>query len=120
MPVISIRDIQGDSLLSPYAKQTVTTSGVVTAVVRRGFFLQTPEKAWDGVGSDGVFVYSPDWAAAQWSEVEVTGECVDYVREENAKPVTQLHTRRNTERITHLFDSMCCPGKFKQLGFDKN
>jgi len=91
MPVISIRDIQGDSLLSPYAKQTVTTSGVVTAVVRRGFFLQTPEKAWDGVGSDGVFVYSPDWAAAQWSEVEVTGECVDYVREENAKPVTQLH-----------------------------
>ena len=36
-------------------------------------------------------VYSPDWIAAQWSEVEVTGECVDYVREENAKPVTQVH-----------------------------
>lgn len=91
MSVISIRDIQGDKLLSPYATQTVTVTGVVTAVVRRGFFLQTPEKEWDGKGSDGVFVYSPDWIAAQWSEVEVTGECVDYVREENAKPVTQVH-----------------------------
>ena len=91
MPVISIRDLQGDSLLSPYATQTVTVSGIVTAVVRRGFFLQTPEKEWDGKGSDGVFVYSPDWLATQWSEIEVTGECVDYVREENAKPVTQVH-----------------------------
>ncbi len=101
MPVISIRDMQGDQIRSPYAKKTVTIVGVVTAVLRRGFFLQTPEKQWDGKGSDGVFVYSPDWAATQWSEVEVIGECVDYIREENAKPVTQLHmesSRVKTER----------------------
>ena len=60
MPVISIRDMQGDQIRSPYAKKTVTIVGVVTAVLRRGFFLQTPEKQWDGKGSDGVFVYSPD------------------------------------------------------------
>lgn len=101
MSVISIRDIQGDSLLSPYAKQSVTVSGVVTTVLRRGFFLQTPEKEWDRIGSDGIFVYSPDWTATQWSEIAVTGECVDYLRDENAKPVTQIHmesTRVKSER----------------------
>jgi len=91
MSAISIRDIQGDTLLSPYASQTITITGVVTAVLKRGFFLQTPEKDWDGKGSDGIFVYSPDWAASKWSEIEVTGECVDYIRDENTKPVTQIH-----------------------------
>jgi len=39
----------------------------VTGVLRRGFFLQTPDKEWDGLGSDGVFVYSPDWSAEKGS-----------------------------------------------------
>lgn len=90
MPIISIRDIQGVELLSPYANKVVTTTGVVTAVVRRGFFLQTPEKAWDGQRSDAIFVFSPGFAISQWSEVEVTGECIDFIQHATAKPVTQL------------------------------
>jgi len=89
--VIPIRDLQGDSLNSPYADQSVTTVGVVTGVMRRGFFLQTPNKTWDTKGSDAIFVYSPDWAAELGSELEVSGECADFVKHETAKPVTQIY-----------------------------
>jgi predicted extracellular nuclease len=87
---IAIRDLQGEGLFSPFANQHVTTSGVVTGVVRRGFFLQTPNKAWDGKGSDAIFVYSRDWKATKGAALVVSGECLDYVKHETAKPVTQL------------------------------
>lgn len=91
MSIIAIRDLQGESYNSPFANQLVTTTGIVTGVMRRGFFLQTPDKAWDQKGSDAIFVYSPDWAAELGSELEVTGECVDFIKHETAKPVTQIH-----------------------------
>ncbi len=86
----AIRDLQGEGLLSPFANQNVTTSGVVTGVVRRGFFLQTPNKVWDGKGSDAIFVYSRDWKPNKGAELVVSGECLDYIKHETAKPVTQL------------------------------
>ena len=89
--MISIRAIQGSGLESPYSGQTVTTQGVVTGNVRRGFFIQTPDKVWDGHGSDGVFVYSPDKTAMIGSLVEVVAEVVDFLKDDDAKPVTQLH-----------------------------
>ena len=95
MSVISIRQIQGDGLYSPYADHEVITSGVVTAVVRRGFFLQTPDVEWDGQRSDAVFVYSPDWAATPGVEMEVKGEVVDYLKHDTAKPVTQIRLEQN-------------------------
>lgn len=91
MSKISIRELQGDGFISPYARQMVITRGVVTGVLRRGFFVQTPDKKWDGLGSDAVFVYSPDWSPDKGALVEVTGECVDFIKHETAKPVTQLH-----------------------------
>jgi len=89
--IIPIRDLQGEGFYSPYSQQKVTTSGVVTGVLRKGFFLQTPHKEWDTQGSDALFVYSPDWPAIRGSEVEVTGEVVDFVKHDTAKPVTQVH-----------------------------
>ncbi len=89
--VLSIREIQGDSLNSPFAGQVIVTRGVVTGAVRRGFFIQTPNKIWDGVGSDAIFVYSPDLKAVVGTEVEVTGECINYLKDDDAKPITQIH-----------------------------
>lgn len=89
--MLSIRELQGDSLHSPFAGQEVTTVGVVTGVVRRGFFIQTANKVWDGIGSDAVFVYSPEYTAVVGSELEVTGECVDFLKDDDAKPITQIH-----------------------------
>ncbi len=90
MKITSIRDLQGEGLNSPFAGQQVTTTGVVTGVVRRGFFLQTPNKAWDQKGSDAIFVYSRDWKATKGAELVVSGKCVDYIKHDTAKPVTQL------------------------------
>lgn len=89
--MLSIRAIQGDSLFSPHAGQQVVTRGVVTGEVRRGFFLQTADKIWDGKGSDAVFVYSPDYKAVVGTEVQVSGECLDYIKDDGAKPITQVH-----------------------------
>ncbi len=91
LTTVSIRNLQGDGLNSPYAGQTVITRGVVTGLVRRGFFIQTPNKQWDGLGSDAVFVYSPDYTSRVGAEIEVTGECLDYVKDDDAKPITQIH-----------------------------
>lgn len=86
-----IRELQGDGLLSPFNGRRVTTSGVVTGLVRKGFFLQTPNVEWDGIGSDAIFVYSPSWQASKGAELVVTGDCVDYIKHDTAKPVTQIH-----------------------------
>ena len=100
MSLIEIRDIQGDSFHSPYAKQVITTKGVVTGALRRGFFIQTPNKKWDQKGSDAIFVYSSDFRVSVGCEVEVTGRCVDYLKHETAKPVTQIQLRE--ARVTSV------------------
>lgn len=88
--MIAICEIQGDNLYSPLAGQTVQTEGVVTAIARRGFFLQTPNVEHDGSRSDAIFVYSPDWQPAINSHMEITGEVVDYAKGDNGKPYTQI------------------------------
>ena len=89
--MISIRDIQGETLVSPYAGQTITTRGAVTGVVRRGFFLQTPAKKWDGIGSDGIYVFSPKWMPEEGAIITITGQVRDFYKHDTARPVTQLH-----------------------------
>jgi len=88
--ITPIRDLQGEGLNSPFAGQQVTTTGVVTGVVRRGFFIQTANKKWDKKGSDAIFVYSREWKATKGAELIVVGQCVDYIKHDTAKPVTQL------------------------------
>ena len=89
--MVSIREIQGENLNSPYAGQTVTTSGVVSGLVRRGFFLQTPAKKWDGKGSDAIYVFSPQWTPEEGAVITITGEVRDFYKHDSARPVTQLH-----------------------------
>ncbi len=90
MPITPIRELQGEGLKSPFANQEVTTQGVVTGLVRRGFFLQTPNKSWDGRGSDAIFVYSREWLPNKGAELLVKGICTDYIKHDTAKPITQL------------------------------
>lgn len=88
--MIPIREIQGDGLYSPLAGQTVLTEGVVTGIVRKGFFLQTPGVEHDGVRSDAVFVYSSHWQPAINHRIQITGIVVDYVKADDGKPYTQI------------------------------
>ncbi|NDL60802.1 ExeM/NucH family extracellular endonuclease [Phytoactinopolyspora mesophila] len=85
----SISEIQGEGSSSPLEGETVTTSGVVTAVYPYGgfdgYYIQTPGSGGDTdladrTASDAVFVYSP--STAQDIEiddyVQVTGDVVQY------------------------------------------
>ena len=90
MTVIPIREVQGEELYSQFAGQEVRTTGVVTAVMRRGFFLQTPAVEWNGKASDAIFIYSREWNAVEGVELEITGKVVNYLKHETAKPVTQI------------------------------
>ncbi len=98
MKLTTIKDIQGDGLYSPIPKigdaRIVRTQGVVTALHRRGFFMQMPATKWDGQSSIGIFVYNMEWDIKKGHFLEVIGEVNDYLKHDTAKPVTQLHLQQ--------------------------
>ncbi|NMO52426.1 ExeM/NucH family extracellular endonuclease [Actinoplanes sp. TBRC 11911] len=82
---LSIAQIQGtDTDTSPYAGQTVTTEGVVTAAYPSGgfsgFFVETPGPDTTPGASDGVFVFGSISAAAVsvGESVRVTGKVSEF------------------------------------------
>jgi len=70
--------------------QVVTVRGVVTGVSRRGFFVQNVTQGPDPLISDALFVFSPKWPAPMGALLEVNGQVVDFVKQDNGKPVTQI------------------------------
>jgi len=90
--ITSIHDIQyttdasGDS---PVVNQTVTTSGIVTAIkynssqVQQGFYLQNGSGAWNGV-----YIYSATPIVAVGDNVTVTGTIVEFNKTTEMTPVT--------------------------------
>jgi predicted extracellular nuclease len=85
----TIEEIQGSTDASPYAGQTVTTDGVVTAAYPtggfNGFYLQAAGTGGDldlatHARSDGIFVFSSAAAAAVHvgDHVEVTGKVAEF------------------------------------------
>jgi predicted extracellular nuclease len=86
---LRVYEIQGDSVRSPYANKEVRTSGVVTGITRKGYFIQDPVPNGHGSKSDGIFVYSKSKPKIQ-QLVNVRGRVVDYEKEGNGRPVTQI------------------------------
>lgn len=106
---VSIKQIQGRELMSPLGGSMVQTNGVVTGVLRRGFYIQTPDTEWDGQSSDAIFVYSQDWLPDVGAHLEVTGRVKDYIKHDTAKPVTQIEldqikplARQSQQEITPI------------------
>lgn len=80
---VPIHDVQGAGAESPLAGQTVTTTGIVTALRTNGFYLQAPDAEADAdpTTSEGVLVFTssaPPAVAAVGSRVRVTGRVVEY------------------------------------------
>ena len=88
--ITPICEIQGPGLWSEWAGKIVTVRGVVTAVIRRGFFIQSVKPGPDPLVSDALFVFSPRWRAREGGLVEISGKVVDFVKRDNGKPVTQI------------------------------
>lgn len=84
VPTLSIHEIQGSKSLttisiSPYAGQSVQTSGIVTAVGSAGFFIQSKDSDADADPStpEGIYVYTGSGhvpaSAVIGNELQVTG-----------------------------------------------
>jgi uncharacterized protein len=57
-PAEAIHDIQGAGHRSPLVGKTVSTTGVVTAVARNGFWIQDPHPDADPATSEGIHVFT--------------------------------------------------------------
>jgi predicted extracellular nuclease len=88
--ITPICEIRGPGAWSAMPDQDVTIRGVATAASRHGFFVQNERPGPDPAVSDALFVFSPKWPVPVGALLEVSGKVVDYVKEENGKPVTQI------------------------------
>ncbi len=101
-----ISAIQGEGQISPLADKQVSTVGVVTALVKKGFYIQTPDAAVDKnpKTSEGVYVFTNDALPsdiAVGNLVRVTGTVTEF-RSRTARftlPATQI-TRPRVETIS--------------------
>jgi predicted extracellular nuclease len=91
-----ISAIQGEIYMSPLAGKSVTTRGIVTGIVRRGFYIQTPDAEVDAnpKTSEGIYVFTRDepQGVAIGQLVEVRGNVLEFVppRERYFLPLTEI------------------------------
>ena len=86
--LLSIHDVQGNALLSPFNGQNVVVEGIVTARKSNGFFLQSADSEVDAdpATSEGVFVFTsaaPNSAATVGNRVRVSGKVSEFVPSSN-------------------------------------
>lgn len=108
--IIPINQIQGAGQLSPYAGQTVTTRGIITAVTQSGprFYIQSTLEDDDGnpATSEGLYVYgipspAPSPALAVGDYVIVTGRVSEYIPSTATQlPITELDSNVTVTRIS--------------------
>ena len=114
---LPISAIQGDGVVSPYERQQVKTSGVVTARRRDGFFLQTPDGKddKDPKTSEGIYVFTkdaPSADAAIGSLISITGQVQEFrPRAANGAtlPITEISMFADRDKIQVLEKSVPLP-----------
>ncbi len=84
--ILPIGQVQGNSDVSPFADKEVNVQGVVTAVGRRGFYIQTldAEVDSDPETSEGIYVFTLERPAEDITRgkyVRVTGTVLEFRRE---------------------------------------
>ncbi len=84
-PQYSIAELQGDKNSTPYYRQTVETTGIVTAdfqyEAKKGFFLQDPIGDDNPATSDGIFVYAPYYfnlLVDEGDEIKIVARVTEY------------------------------------------
>lgn len=80
---LSIAQIQGSKNVSEHVGASVRTTGIVTARIRSGFFLQTPDGKTDAdpLTSEGIYVFTkdePPAEAAIGNEIAVSGNVEEF------------------------------------------
>ncbi|MGA9773172.1 MAG: endonuclease/exonuclease/phosphatase family protein [Blastocatellia bacterium] len=110
---IKIHNIQGSGAVSPLASQTVTTSGIITAIKNDGFFIQEPNAGIDSNSetSEGIFVFTqnaPPLSLAAGDSVDVTGAVVEFRPQSDplGQPLTEIS---NPSNVTVLSKNNALP-----------
>ncbi|HEY0406976.1 MAG TPA: FG-GAP-like repeat-containing protein [Pyrinomonadaceae bacterium] len=113
---LAIHDVQGSGSTSPFANQSVTVAGIVTALrfnstnsAVNGFFLQTPDANADADPntSEGIFVFSssaPPASVVVGNLITVTGTVSEFI------PSSDLHSPPETELVGPLTISVTSTG----------
>lgn len=102
----TIAEVQGEGDMSPFQGNAVRLKGIVTARLRGGFFIQTPDAEIDGnpKTSEGIYVFTksePTSEATIGNLVSVTG-MIEEFRPKTAPatlPITELSMRKNVDTI---------------------
>lgn len=82
----SIQDVQGDDEYSPFENQTISTKGVVTAVMGDDFYMQDGEAA-----RSGMYVYTSPVIPSIGDSVIVTGEVSEFQYDDpSSEKMTEL------------------------------
>jgi uncharacterized protein len=116
-----INVIQGDGDISPRNKATVSTRGIVTAIVKKGFYIQTPDAEIDKSSktSEGIFVFTKDEPPAEavvGNLVQVSGT-VDEYRPNNDKYSLRL-TQITRPRVQLVSKNNPLPAPFVLTAVD--
>ncbi len=78
-PVVAIYEIQGAAHVSPFVNQTVTTTGVVTAIAFNGYYVQDPDGDGVDATSDGMFVFQFGSIPSVGDLVELTDTVTEFI-----------------------------------------
>ena len=80
--VTPVNQIQGNTNLSPLVGKSVVTGGIVTAIVKSGFYIQTPDADADkdAATSEGIYVFGNESVGSVTigDAVEVSGTVSEY------------------------------------------
>jgi len=102
----AIGEVQGDKNSSPLVGNSVRLTGIVTARLKSGFFLQTPDDKTDGnpATSEGIYVYTksePTGEAAIGNLISVTGTVTEFLpkQEPMSLPITELSMFKDRDTI---------------------
>ena len=93
---LAIDQINGTGATSPYVGQTVLTSGIVTAVLSNGFYIQTPDTAVDADPNtpEGLFIFRGSTVLPSYiiigNKVQVSGVVTTYPTTGTYTPETEL------------------------------
>ncbi|MEP7213873.1 MAG: hypothetical protein ABI791_12390 [Acidobacteriota bacterium] len=123
----AIAAVQGVGDRSPLVNEAVSVTGVVTARIRTGFFLQTPDDRadTDPATSEGIFVFTKsEPSVAVGDLVTVTGSVEEYRprNEPISLPVTEISHRISEDTLKVISKANALPKPFEltPAGFKAN
>lgn len=121
----TIAEIQGEKQISAFNNREVTVRGIVTARVRNGFFVQTPDDQIDDnpKTSEAIFVFTgkePNEAATVGNLVEVTGLVSEFVpkAEPVTFPLTEIRAAKSSDEIKIVSKNNQLPKPFVLTAVD--